>query len=80
MEIIDENQPLHEASPPPNLKPDVDSFVNVISSERLSKDVESLMNSSFWINALKNSRAFGIGSDLYCNFYSHEKYKNTEFR
>jgi len=45
-----------------------DLFENVICSDRLKKDVENLMNSSFWIDALKKSRAFGIGSNLYCNF------------
>ena len=53
-----------------NLKGDSDSFADLISSERLNKDVETLMNSSFWINALKNSHAFGIGTNLYCNFSS----------
>ena len=81
MEIIEERPPLlnhyhqlnHQQT---EFKADFDSFVSVISSERLNKDVESLMNSSFWINALKNSRAFGIGTNLYCKF---EKFKILTF-
>ena len=44
-----------------------DPYVRLCTSERLNKDVETLMNSSFWINALKTSKAIGIGSQLHCN-------------
>ena len=43
-----------------------DSFLKVVSSDRLNKDVQSLMNSNFWIDALKTSNAKGISDQLYC--------------
>lgn len=46
-----------------------DPFVNLILSERLSRDVELLMNSTYWLNALKCKRASGISDSLIGKFY-----------
>ena len=53
-------------------------FDTVISSDRLKKDVENLMNSSFWIDALKKSRAFGIGTNLYCKILDANSIHNQQ--
>ena len=45
------------------------AFVNLLSSDRVIKDVDDLMNSLFWIEALKTQNAKGISDTLNCNFY-----------
>ena len=50
-------------------KLNADPFYRLVASERLTKDVESLMNSSFWIEALKSRTAQGISDQLNCNKY-----------
>ena len=42
-------------------------FRRVLGSQRTIRDVEMLMNSVYWIQALKMNNARGIGNDLYCN-------------
>ncbi len=44
-----------------------DKLIKVVQSDRLTKDVESLMNSSYWVDSLKSRKAIGIGDQLYCN-------------
>lgn len=44
-----------------------DPFIRLVSSERLTRDVEHLMSSSYWIDQLKASKASGIGNRLFCN-------------
>ena len=48
-------------------KLNADPFYRLVASERLTRDVESLMNSSFWIEALKSRTAQGISDQLNCN-------------
>ena len=43
-----------------------DRSIDVALSDRLAKDAESLMNSTYWVDALKNRKAVGIGNQLYC--------------
>jgi hypothetical protein len=38
-------------------------------SDRLLKDIKLLMNSSFWIDALKSGYAKGIGRQLSCKYF-----------
>ena len=47
--------------------PNSDVLARILSSERMNKDVEMLMNSSYWIEALKNKNAAGISEQLNCN-------------
>ena len=68
---INQSPPLSESS--------AELFDTVISSDRLKKDVENLMNSSFWIDALKKSRAFGIGSNLYCKNLMQNSIPNQQY-
>jgi hypothetical protein len=42
-------------------------LIRLVSSERHTKDVETVMNSTYWIEALKNSYAKGVGKQLNCN-------------
>jgi hypothetical protein len=44
-------------------------LINVVLSDRLTKDVESLMNSTYWVDGLKSRKAIGIGDQLYCNLF-----------
>lgn len=39
---------------------------NLFASDRLIKDVETLMNSLFWVEALKAQNAKGISDSLKC--------------
>lgn len=45
-------------------------YKKLINSERLIRDAEHLMNSSFWIDQLKNNKATGIGSQLICKNFN----------
>lgn len=42
-------------------------LIRVLSSDRLTKDVDTLMNSPFWIEALKTKKARGVSEQLNCN-------------
>lgn len=44
-----------------------DPIGRLASSERLTRDVEILTNSPFWIEALKTGNAKGISEQLNCN-------------
>ena len=46
-----------------------DPLYRIISSERLNRDMHTLMNSSFWIESLKNNHAKGISDQLYCKLH-----------
>lgn len=41
-----------------------DPLYRVITSDRMTRDVEILMNSSYWVEALKKKNAVGISEDL----------------
>ena len=43
---------------------------NLFTSDRLIKDVDNLMNSLFWIEALKSQNAKGISEKLNCNIFN----------
>ena len=43
-----------------------ETYKKIINSERLLKDAEHLMNSSYWIDQLKNNKASGISNQLIC--------------
>ena len=45
-----------------------DPLYRVITSDRMTRDVEILMNSSYWVEALKKKNAVGISEDLNCNY------------
>jgi hypothetical protein len=44
-------------------------LIKVVLSDRLTKDVESLLNSTYWVDGLKSRKAIGIGDQLYCNLF-----------
>ena len=41
-------------------------LTRLLASERLSQDVEQMMNSSFWLDQLKCRKASGLGHVYYC--------------
>ena len=51
----------------PCLPADNDSALRrLLNSYRIMRDADMLMNSVYWIHALKANNARGIGADLYC--------------
>lgn len=55
------------------------AFVNLLSSDRLIKDVDDLMNSLFWIEALKTQNAKGISDTLNCILNFNDELVNEHF-
>ena len=43
-----------------------EAFTHLLTSDRLNKDAEALMNSSFWLDQLKCSKAKGLGN-IFCS-------------
>lgn len=55
-------------------------YKKLINSERLIRDAEHLMNSSFWIDQLKNNKATGIGNQLICKYFSDNSVCASKFK
>ena len=43
-------------------------YYKLLSSERFDRDIATLMNSPFWVDALKKGFAKGVGDQLYSKF------------
>jgi len=51
-----------------------EKILQIISSERLGRDMNTLMNSPFWVEALKKGFAKGVGDRLYSQLTEAQKF------